>query len=117
MSAPVAPSAIATVNDLYLAIMLDVERPFSRIYFARNPANNTVKIGRSGNVARRMAELRTAIPNLQLLADLPGGPQAEADLHASFRDSWVGGEWFDLTPSLFTTIVGLVAADERRLAR
>ena len=88
----------------------------NRVYFALNRENMTVKIGRSRNVEARMATLRTAIPGLELLGSIPGGARAEADLHASFADERVAGEWFRLTERVAYGIGPLVRAGREAMA-
>lgn len=100
---------MTTTTQALLAVWADDDRPNSVVYFAANRAAGTVKIGRTRNLAARMATLRTSIPDLDLLGCFPGGPRAEADLHATFAADRVGGEWFRLTLPLALTIRALCA--------
>ena len=80
----------------------------SRVYFVQNPANSAVKIGRTRNLEKRLATLRTAIPDLLYIGSFPGDARAEADLHASFADDRIAGEWFRPTMGLAQLIAALV---------
>lgn len=66
------------------------------VYVAR--AGNRVKIGRAGNIWRRLSQMQGHCPyRLQLLAVLPGGADEETALHQAFADEHLHGEWFSLS--------------------
>ncbi len=57
-----------------------------RIYFIEAPSIGLVKIGYTLKVPERFRSMLTMCPvPLSLLADMPGGPQAEAKLHDRFE--------------------------------
>ena len=65
------------------------------IYFIAN--NNCVKIGYTDVPNGRFSQLQTSSPDkLEMLLLLSGGRETETDLHNSFRDLRLSGEWFSL---------------------
>jgi hypothetical protein len=73
------------------------------VYFARS--KDLIKIGWSGEIQRRIANLRSSVaPDLVLLATTPGGPDLEAHLHAKFAGLRVRSEWFRAGPDLLAFI-------------
>ena len=104
-------NAWAAVEDLMFAWWAS-EAEDSLIYMARNPDTGAIKIGRTTNLPARLLNLRTAIPGLELVCAFAGGRVAESDLHASFADDRIGGEWF--RPS--AGIASLALAARRRSA-
>ncbi len=57
-----------------------------------------VKIGWSGNVAKRLFEIQAHAPEpLVLYKIIPGGPDAERALHQRFAHLRLRGEWFALS--------------------
>ncbi|MDX2528038.1 GIY-YIG nuclease family protein [Streptomyces europaeiscabiei] len=68
------------------------------VYFIR--FQNTVKIGRTTNVKRRLEALATAAPGAELLATEPGWARRERLLHSKFAFYRTAGEWFALGPGL-----------------
>lgn len=68
---------------------------YSRVYMIGSKIGTFVKIGVSGNPARRLRDLQTASPlELELLATVPGGQELEQVLHIWFAELRVRGEWF-----------------------
>lgn len=71
----------------------------SGVYVAKS--GDFFKIGRSGNIPRRLRVLQTAAPHpVTLVASWTGinGVRVERELHARFADRRVTGEWFALMP-------------------
>ncbi|MGW1134576.1 GIY-YIG nuclease family protein [Streptomyces griseoluteus] len=68
------------------------------VYYVRH--GNSVKIGKSVNVRRRMDALTCAIPGAELLATEPGYTERERSLHSKFSFYRQAGEWFALGPGL-----------------
>jgi hypothetical protein len=73
------------------------------VYFIRG--GDAVKIGRTVNVAARLRALATAsaVP-LELLADVPGGRELEAQLHRGWQHLHIRGEWFEADEELLRFI-------------
>lgn len=64
------------------------------VYFIRAP-DGLIKIGVSGNVRRRLAQLQLGFDHpLTLLGTMTGGFATEGMLHRLFVESRTGGEWF-----------------------
>lgn len=80
------------------------------VYFIRS--NNSVKIGKTTDVDRRMTEINA--PNLELLATEPGYTERERILHLKFGFYRTSGEWFDLGPGLVDYINRLRQAAGKR---
>lgn len=95
------------ITDTLLAIWRERDRPESVVYFARNPGSQTVKVGFTANLDQRLATLRTAIPDLELVGAIPGGRRAERDLHDHLAASRIAGEWFAPTPLVAQTLAAL----------
>ncbi len=69
-------------------------------YFVSN-GENAVKIGWSGNLRARMADLAVgSIRTLRLLAIVSGGPVMERHFHKTFAKQRIRGEWFERSPEL-----------------
>ncbi|MFI9465720.1 GIY-YIG nuclease family protein [Streptomyces xiamenensis] len=65
------------------------------VYVIGTPGANTVKIGRSIDVARRLADIQRMSPvPLTVLWSTPGGHELETALHRHFRPYRSHGEWF-----------------------
>ncbi|MGW8846584.1 GIY-YIG nuclease family protein [Streptomyces xiamenensis] len=65
------------------------------VYVIGTPGANTVKIGRSIDVARRLADIQRMSPvPLEVLWTTPGGHELETALHRHFRPYRSHGEWF-----------------------
>lgn len=95
------------VRDFIRAAYMDLAHPESVIYFVLNPDTAQVKIGRTRDLRKRLVNLRTAVPRAVLLGSFPGGATAEGDVHASFQDDRVAGEWFRMSPGLARFILAL----------
>ena len=70
--------------------------PVCGIYFVQN-ANGYIKIGQSGNIARRMEQYQTHSPMLTWLVGYiktDDWKDTEESLHEYFKECKVGGEWF-----------------------
>lgn len=73
---------------------------FSRetaVYIARR-GDGAVKIGWSGNVARRMRDLEKEGLPVVIVAAWPGKKEVELALHSRFAAHRMKGEWFAITP-------------------
>jgi hypothetical protein len=65
------------------------------VYVLGTPGSNTVKIGRTTNLAKRVAEIQRMSPvPLAALWTHPGGHELETRLHRHFADFRSHGEWF-----------------------
>jgi hypothetical protein len=73
--------------------------PLAGVYFIR--CGDFVKIGFSGDVARRMVDIQVANPiALELLCVLPVDRRGESQFHDRFQHLWVRGEWHHYGPEL-----------------
>lgn len=65
------------------------------VYVLGAPGSNTVKIGRTTNLAKRVADIQRMSPvALAVLWTHPGGHELETHLHRHFADFRSHGEWF-----------------------
>ena len=65
------------------------------VYVLGAPGSNTVKIGRTINLAKRVADIQRMSPvPLTVLWTHPGGSELEARLHRHFGPLRSHGEWF-----------------------
>jgi hypothetical protein len=65
------------------------------VYVLGAPDSNTVKIGRTANLAKRFADIQSMSPvPLAVLWSHPGGHELETRLHRRFADQRIHGEWF-----------------------
>jgi hypothetical protein len=65
------------------------------VYVLGAPGINTVKIGRTTNLAKRVADIQRMSPVLlAVLWTHPGGSELEARLHRHFAARRAHGEWF-----------------------
>jgi hypothetical protein len=80
------------------------------VYFIESQcAERRIKIGMAATPEARLAELQTGCPyELRLLATMPGGLRAEAELHARFADLWLIGEWYRPSAELRALIASLL---------
>jgi len=76
-----------------------------RVYFVRN-GNNQIKIGYSGDVAKRLQSLKTEHgPSVELLGLLEGGFSREQEIHDLFASTRLGSsEWFEESEELLKFI-------------
>lgn len=66
-----------------------------RVYVIGTPGSNTVKIGRTIHLEKRLAEIQRMSPvQLEVLWSTPGGHALETALHRHFRARRSHGEWF-----------------------
>jgi hypothetical protein len=73
------------------------------VYFAACP--RAVKIGYAVNVRSRVSTIASSsLDDICLLGVLRGGREVEADLHATYCDFRIRGEWFAMTPHLEAVI-------------
>lgn len=73
------------------------------VYFAK--AGERVKIGRSIDPAKRLADLQVGShQKIALLFTLPGGAEAERAFHLVFDPYHIHGEWFEAGPMLIEFI-------------
>jgi hypothetical protein len=76
------------------------------VYFVASD-DGKLKIGTSGNIEKRMADLQTsAATKLTLLLTIPGDTALEADLHRRFKHLREAGEWFEYTLELRYIVEG-----------
>lgn len=62
-----------------------MRRSEARVYFVLAAQARLIKIGFAANTAERLKSLQVGAPEpLRLLAELPGGPAREAELHRRF---------------------------------
>lgn len=65
------------------------------VYVLGSPSGTLVKIGRTINLAKRVAEIQRMSPvPLEILWSHPGGHELETNLHRHFADLRAHGEWF-----------------------
>lgn len=65
------------------------------VYVLGTPGSNTVKIGRTIDLPKRLADIRRMSPApLDALWTHPGGHELETQLHRHFRANRSHGEWF-----------------------
>lgn len=69
--------------------------PGEVVYVLGTPGSNTVKIGRTTNLAKRVADIQRMSPvPLTVLWTTPGGHELETQLHRHFSTLRSHGEWF-----------------------
>ncbi len=79
------------------------------IYFIRCTGSGKVKIGKSFDVLRRVAELQVGNPSTLIVeAEIDGYTGLEAYLHKKCDERRGIGEWFDLTQAEVSSIVRFV---------
>lgn len=76
----------------------DEEQVFTeQVYVIGTDGSTRIKIGRSRNLSKRLAELQRMSPlPLTVLCTYSGGAELEAALHRHFQHFRTHGEWFDL---------------------
>ncbi|MCK8785235.1 GIY-YIG nuclease family protein [Roseomonas sp. NAR14] len=85
------------------------------VYFLRSGADGHVKIGCTGDVGRRMAQLQTGSATvLTLLRTADGDLPEERWLHRRFADQHVRDEWFEFVPEMLTVAVPRASMAEDR---
>lgn len=79
-----------------------------RVYFIAAPSTHLVKIGRSINPVKRLAQLQLLSPVLLTIAGIINGDSAvEVMLHEHFAYLHSHGEWFHGTPELMRFIAAV----------
>ncbi|MEG8275740.1 GIY-YIG nuclease family protein [Streptomyces sp. AHA2] len=72
--------------------------PEEVVYVLGTPGSNTVKIGRTANLPKRVADIQRMSPvPLTVLWTHPGGSELESRLHRHFASQRSHGEWFTFT--------------------
>lgn len=85
----------------------------SFVYFIQGVDGGPVKIGTSGDPARRLRQVMDWVPfDLRILATAPGGFLTEAYLHHKFHADRLRREWFAPSDDLMS-FVGAVSASGR----
>jgi hypothetical protein len=91
------------------------------IYCAASKAEHRVKVGRSHEVARRIAALRRGCPDLTVVRVWPLGVMRrssandiERRIHRVLRCSALGQEWYGLTGGAAVRLISLAFANLRR---
>ena len=65
------------------------------IYFVQCGKNGPIKIGCTGNVEERIAQMQTCCPyELRLLWQIQGDKNDEAEIHERWKHERIRGEWF-----------------------
>jgi hypothetical protein len=68
------------------------------VYVLGTPGSNTVKIGTTANLRRRLADIQRMSPvPLEAFWTCPGGRDLETQLHRHFKGFRSHGEWFTFT--------------------
>ncbi|MCX5138340.1 GIY-YIG nuclease family protein [Streptomyces sp. NBC_00338] len=81
------------------------------VYVIGAPGSTTVKIGRTVNPRKRLAEIQRMSPaRLTLLWSHPGGHELETNLHRHFSGLRVHGEWFTFQADPVTMVAWAVGA-------
>jgi ParB-like chromosome segregation protein Spo0J len=83
----------------------EARRESTDVYFIRS--GNLVKIGASIDPEGRLRQIRSANPNAELLAVVPGGFELERELQKKYAHLLREGEWFELTDELAQEIMAL----------
>lgn len=82
-----------------------------RVYVIGTPGSRTVKIGRTVDLKKRLAEIQRMSPvPLEVLWSTPGGHELETQLHRHFRTLRSHGEWFTFPGAPVPTIQDGVAS-------
>jgi len=66
-----------------------------KTYFLRDAITEYIKIGKSINVNRRLKEIKSANPTVELITVID--EDVELKLHHKFEHKRMGGEWFNLS--------------------
>jgi Meiotically up-regulated gene 113 len=97
----------------------DTSNKARAVYVIGSSRGHVVKIGRSDDVARRLAEIQRMSPvKLEVLWQTEADGDLETALHRRFKGLRTHGEWFDFADGDPVAIVSLAATEEaERLAR
>lgn len=81
------------------------------VYFIRNKASGSVKVGwTKGPVKRRLSQLQVGCDGeLEVVGEIEGSERDEKKLHERFEALWIRGEWFRNAGELRATIEALEA--------
>ena len=75
--------------------------PQSYVYFFLNPTNQTIKIGKSFNIQKRIKDVSQKVStDLVFMGYINGGFKEESKLHRQFQDISLGEEWFSYSDDL-----------------
>jgi hypothetical protein len=86
-----------------------LEKTTGYVYFVQMDRIGPIKIGFSVNVEKRLLSLQTASPYpLKLLCIIPGSEKLEKEIHYSFREMRMEGEWFLPHPFILKEIDMLI---------
>ena len=103
------------INTLAADLLLDVgvcAGTSGEVYFIEAVGADRVKIGVSGDVDKRFAQLAASFPGpLKLLGKVAGGRAREGSLHRRLANFHIGGEWFHLTPGVREVIRAVIDDD------
>lgn len=92
--------------------------PGEVVYVLGTPGSNTVKIGRTTDLAKRVAAIQRMSPvPLSVLWSTPGGSELEALLHRHFSDLRSHGEWFAFPADPVEQVRTAVATEPWKQAR
>jgi hypothetical protein len=86
--------------------------PMGFVYFIETEDAQSIKIGFSTSVIRRMSQLGTLMP-FRLIGYFPGTRETERWLHTKFAADWQTGEWFRASDELrqFIAMMGLIVPE------
>lgn len=85
------------------------------IYLIRDYKSNAVKIGRSDNPAKRVAELQTGNPYpLELLYSFSADPSLEQIIHKELQEYALSGEWFQYCDEVVDVYFGYLTGGRYR---
>ena len=85
------------------------------LYLIHAKTTTWYKIGVTGNIDKRLAQLQTSTPlDLEVIAHCVchNAYGAEAYLHEQYKDNKVKGEWFSLSEDEITTLINQYHKDE-----
>lgn len=82
------------------------------VYVIGTPSSQTVKIGRTIQIKKRLADIQRMSPvPLEVLWTHPGGRELETNLHRRFASLRSHGEWFTFTEDPVTAVSQAVLED------
>ena len=98
------PEAIERANKAYEE-KISRKRENRRVYFIQD--GDRIKIGFSEFPDFRLDQLKTAIPNAELLGSVLGGTELEKQLHEKFKHLHIDREWFKDSKEIRTELMRL----------
>lgn len=102
MSAPAGPDPSVTPHTPSVA---SEQGDLEVVYALGTPGHQTVKIGTTRNLAKRIADIQRMSPvPLEVLWTHPGGHELETNLHRHFKTIRSHGEWFHFQSDPVTRI-------------